>query len=117
MKFLQIPFESRRLTMHLLLLFRNIHKPGQFRFPAKIYGSDRAVTLFRDNNLRRVRVIRILIIIIVTVQEHNNVGILLDRSGLSKVRKHRPVIRSRLAGTGKLGQGDHRDAQLPRDGL
>ena len=40
--------------MHLLLLFRNIHKPGQFRFPAKIYGSDRAVTLFRDNNLRRV---------------------------------------------------------------
>ena len=69
--------------MHLLLLLRNIHKPGQFRFPAKIYGSDRAVTLFRDNNLRRVRVIRILIIIIVTVQEHHNVGILLDGSGLS----------------------------------
>ena len=103
--------------MHLLLLFRNIHKPGQFRFPTKIYGSDRAVTLFRDNNLRRVRVIRIFIIVIITVQEHNNVGILLDRSGLSKVRKHRPVIRSRLAGTGKLGQGDHRNAQLPRDRL
>ena len=66
--------------MHLLLLFRNIHKSGQFRFPAEIYGSDRAVTLFRDNNLRRIRVIRILIIIIVTVQKHNNVGILLDGS-------------------------------------
>ena len=103
--------------MHLLLLFRNIHKPGQFRFPAEIYGSDRAVTLFRDNNLRCVRVIRILIIIIVTVQEHNNVGILLDGSGLSKIRKHRSVIRSCLTGTGKLGQGDHRDAQFSRDGL
>ena len=102
MKFLQIPFESRRLTMHLLLLLRNIHKPGQFRFPAKIYGSDRAVTLFRDNNLRRVRVIRILIIIIISINEHNHVGILLDCSGLTQIRKHRSVIWSLLNCTAQL---------------
>ena len=80
----------------------SVHKLGVLRFPYQCNGSDGAVTLFGYDYLCLVGMLRILIILIITVQEHYHVGILLDGSRLTKVGEHGPVILPGLAGTGQL---------------
>lgn len=60
------------------LLFCQVHKLCELRLPQQIHRADRAVTLFGYDYLCLVGMLRILIIIIITVQEHNHVRILLN---------------------------------------
>ena len=50
--------------------------------------SHRAVTLLGNDYVRYVLALGVLIVIILAVDEHYNVGILLDGAGLTKVGKH-----------------------------
>ena len=81
------------------ILFCQVHKLGKLRLPQQVHGSDRAVTLFGYDYLRNVRGIGIFVVLVITVQEHDHIGILLNGSGLTQVRKHRTVVGSGLAGT------------------
>ena len=75
-------------------------KFGVLRQPSEIDGSNWTVTLLSDNDLGNSLEFGILVVVIVTIDEHYHIGILLDGSGLSEVGKHRTVIRSLLYGSG-----------------
>ena len=46
-------------------------------------GTDRTITVFTDNQVSDVLTFSIGIVIILAVDEHDDIGILLDRAGLS----------------------------------
>ena len=80
--------------------------------PSEDDGTDRTVTLLRDDDLRLMRMLRIFIIVLITIQEHHDIGILLDRTGLSQVGQHRTMIRTLLYRSRQLGKGDNRTLHL-----
>ena len=59
-----------------------------------------------------VALLRILFIVIVTIQEHDDIGILLNGAGLTQVRQHGALVLTLFVGTGQLGQAQHRHLQL-----
>ena len=90
------------------VLTGHIGKLRVLRHPHQVDGADGAVSLLGDDDFRHVGVFRVLIVVVVTVEEHHHVRVLLDGSRLTQVGKHGTVVRSRLTGTAKLGQSDHR---------
>ena len=68
---------SGYLTFHTGLFF-HIHKLSIVRHPNQIYGSNGAVPLFCDANFCYVFILRILIIVIVSVDKHYHVRILFN---------------------------------------
>ena len=97
------------------LLSLCIRKFRIIRQPDQIDGSDRAVSLFGDDDFRDSLILGILIIVIISIDKHNDVGILLDRSLLTQVGKHRTVVGTLLNSPGKLGQCNNRHIQLSRE--
>ncbi len=61
-----------------LFLFLHIHKLRIIRQPNQIHRPNRTIPLFRNNDLRNILILRVLIIIIISIDKHNNVGILLN---------------------------------------
>ena len=53
-----------------------------------------------------------MVVVVVTVNEHNDVRILLDRTGFTQVGKHRRMIRSLLYRTAQLRECKHRNMQF-----
>ena len=53
-------------------------------------------------------------IIVITIQKHYHIGILLNCSGLTEIRKHWAVIRSLLYSTAQLRKRNDRHAQFSR---
>ncbi len=68
------------LFLSVSVPFLQIRKFRKFRKPQKIYRSDRAVSLFSDNNIRNALFLGIFIIIIISVYEHYHIRVLLDSS-------------------------------------
>ena len=83
------------------LLFLHICELGVAWEPCQLYGSDRAVSLLGDDDFSHVFFLGVVIVVVIAVQEHDDVRVLLDRPGLTQVRKHRPVIRTLLDRTGQ----------------
>ena len=96
-----------------LILSASICKLYIFSKPGQMNGPHRTVSLFCNDNFCLLLIFRIFIIIFIPVNEHNHVRILLDGSGLPKVRKHWPLVRTALHRAGQLRQCDHRYVQLP----
>src|SRR5665213_3327040 len=97
-------------------------------FEARVFADERqlhhaygTVALLADDDLRdalRIRRRRILILIdIVAIDEGDDVGVLLEGAGLSKVGELWPVVSARLGRAAELRQHDDRDAQLFREAL
>ena len=66
---------------YLLILFPG--KISEFcvvRQPCQIHCTNRTISLFSDDDLRLIRCLCILIVIIITINKHYHVGILLDGS-------------------------------------
>ena len=59
----------------------------------------------------------VVVVIVVPVKEHDDVGILLDGARFPQVGEHGPLIGAGLVGTGELAQAEHRDIQLFRHEL
>lgn len=108
-------FCIRNILRNLFSVVFQIGKLGVFRQPCQLYGSDGTVSLFGYDDLRNTFIRRIVIIIIITVDEHYHVGVLLDGSGLTQVRQHRAMIRSLLYSPTQLRQCQHRYGQLSGD--
>lgn len=101
-----LPFCRRKEPAPICIFFSLLGQILEFRKlrpPEQIDGSNGAVSLLGNDNLSNIGILRILMIIVVPVEEHNHIRILLDGSRLSKIRQHRPVIRPGLTGTGQLG--------------
>src|SRR5690554_4747922 len=82
--------------------FGVLTKPGHFHSP------HRAVSLLCDNTFRNVLLFCILIIILISVEEHDKVCILLYGAGFSKVRQHGPMVCTLFWGSGELRKGNDR---------
>ena len=63
-----------------------------------------------DTQLCNVRILRILIVVILAVEEHNDVRVLLDGAGLTQIREHGALVRAALCCTRELGE--HEDGHL-----
>ena len=64
-------------------LFFHVCELGVVGEPYEFYGSDGTVSLFCDDDFGNVFLVGVFVVVVVTVKEHNYVGILLDRSGFS----------------------------------
>ena len=80
---------------------------------SQLYRAYRTVPLLGDNNLNNVLLLGLFIVVIVTVQERNDIGILLDRTGFPQVGHHRTLVLPLLYAPAELGQGDNGNVQLP----
>ncbi|MNI46019.1 hypothetical protein D3C73_1004620 [compost metagenome] len=54
---------------------------------------------------------------LVAVHEHDDVGVLLDRSGFTQVGVHRTLVRPLFQGAVELGQGYHRAVEFLGQGF
>ncbi len=79
--------------------------------------ADRAVALLADDDLGHALFLRVRVVDLVAVDEQDEVGILLDRARLAKVRHHRPLVRPLLERAIELRERHHRHAQLLRQRL
>src|SRR4051794_18751614 len=58
--------------------------------------ADRTVALLRDDELREAFRFRRRVVHLIAVDEEDDVGVLLDRTGLAKVRHHRALVLTRI---------------------
>ena len=98
-------------------LFFHVCELGVVGEPYEFYGSDGAVSLFCDDDFGNVFLVGVFVVVVVSVEEHNHVGILLDGSGFSEVGQHRTVVGALLYGSGELGQGNYRDVEFSGHGF
>ena len=75
-------------------------------------GVRRAVALLRDDEFRNPFVLRVLVVHLITIDERDDVGVLLDRAGLAQIREHRPLVGARLGPTVELRKCDHGNVEL-----
>ena len=66
--------------LFVLVLMIQICKLRVLRQPCKVYGADWTVTLFGDDDFLDTLELGVLVVVIVTIDEHDDVGILLDGS-------------------------------------
>ena len=102
------------MNSHLLSL---IAEHGVPCHPGQLYSSDGAASVLGNIYLAYSRFFRVFIVVIVSVEEHYDIGVLLYGSRFSKVRQHRPVVGSLLRSSGKLGKNDYRAVHLSRQKL
>lgn len=50
------------------------------RQPCEVYGADWTVTLFGDDDFGDALELSVLVVVVVTIDEHDDIGILLDSS-------------------------------------
>ena len=62
--------------------------------PLQLHRVGGAVSVFGNNNFRYVLLLRFVIIIIVTINKHDDIRVLLDRTGFAQIGQHRPLIRA-----------------------
>src|SRR5690606_22632701 len=58
-----------------------------------------------------------LVIILLAINEHDDVGVLLDRAGLAQVGELRPLVLALFDGARELRQRQDRNIEFLRDGL
>src|SRR5262249_2625294 len=72
----------------------------------------RSVALLADNDLGDAGLLRLLVVVVVAVDEHDHVGVLLDRAGLAQIAHQRPLVVARLDAAVELRKRHHRALQL-----
>ena len=80
---------SMRLARHSLYPYLpsllQVGELCKLRKPHKFYGSNGTMSLLGNDYLGHSLFLRILVIVIISVDKHYNVGILLNGSGLTKI--------------------------------
>src|SRR5690606_5014093 len=79
---------------------------------AQVDRANGTVPVLGDDELGDALLVGVLIVVLVAVDEHHDVGVLLDRAGFAEVRKHRAMVRTGFDGARELGQGNDRDVEL-----
>ena len=66
-------------------------------------GTRRAVTLLADDDLGHTGFLAgVLGVVLVAVDEHDDVGVLLDGAGLAQIAHHGPLVGARLDAAAQL---------------
>src|SRR5215212_2590402 len=79
---------------------------------------DWAVAVLGDDDVRLARTLGLTLgVVLVAIDEHDDVGVLLDLARLAQVRQQRLLVRSRLDRARELRHRDHRHLQLAREHL
>ena len=65
-----------------------------------------------DDALGDVAFFRVLVVIIVAVQEHDDIRVLLDSARFTKVGEHGALVLALFVRTRELGEAQHGDLQL-----
>src|SRR5689334_5026295 len=77
-----------------------------------------AVSVLGDDQLRLARPVgRLREVVLVAVDEHDEVGVLLEVARLPQVGEHRALVGPRLDAARELAERDHRHAELAREDL
>src|SRR3954447_10888642 len=76
-----------------------------------------AVAVLGDDQVGLTRAVGVLVVVLVAVDEHDEVGVLLDLAGLAQVGEHRALVGAGLDAAGELGERDDRDLELAREDL
>ena len=67
----------------------------------QFHAADRTVTMFRDNDLSHILFDRVLLVLVGTVDEHDDIGILFEGSRFTQIREHRALIRALFDGAAR----------------
>src|SRR5690606_42085361 len=73
-------------------LRREITKAGILTFECQTHGTNRAVTLFADNDFGGASFFRFLVINLIPVNKHDQVGILLDPPRFTQAGRYRAFV-------------------------
>src|SRR3954464_14427715 len=76
-----------------------------------------AVAVLGDDQVGLTRAVGVLVVVLVAVDEHDEVGVLLDLAGLAQVGEHRALVGARLDAARQLRQRDDGDLELAREDL
>ena len=79
--------------------------------------ADRAVAVLGDDQVGLAGALGVLVVVLVAVDEHHQVGVLLEVPRLAQVRELRFLVRARLDRAAELRERDHRHAELAREDL
>ena len=83
----------------------------------QFFFSNGTVAMFTDENVCNSLAFRVLIVDVFAIDEHHDIGILLDRTALAEIGQHRNRRFSGLDGATELRECNHRDIQLFRQRL
>src|ERR1700684_3295703 len=101
-----------------LASFGDVIEPRKFAAPRQVRSPSWTVTVLSDNDLGvRFHVIRHVAVDLGAVQEQHNVGVLLQRSRLTKVGHHWTLIGALFKFSRELRQRDYRTFELSRQDL
>ena len=93
-----------------------VHEPSKVVLPEELHVADRAVSLLGDDDFRLAAhsfpVLIVGLIILLTVYEHHQVGILLDGPRFAEVIEPRPIVAGDLGLPVELGETEHRDVEF-----
>ena len=70
-----------------------------------------------DDDVRLAGPLGLLVVVLVAVDEHDQVGVLLDLAGLAEVRQERALVGASLDSARQLRDRDHGNVQLARQQL
>ncbi len=70
-----------------------------------------------DNHFGKTFFGRILVVVIVAVNKHDDVGVLFDTAGFTQVGHDRAFVGTAFQAAIQLRQGDNRDIQFFRQGF
>ena len=90
---------------------REVLEPGQVLEEGQLDAAGRAIAVLGHDDLGQARLV-VDIIVVGSMEQEHNVGVLLDGPGLAKVGHAGPAVLAALHGPVELGQGNHRHVQL-----
>src|SRR3954465_15738285 len=76
-----------------------------------------AVAVLGDDQVGLARAVGVLVVVLVAVDEHDEVGVLLDLPGLAQVGEHRALVGARLDAARELRQRDDGHLELTGEDL
>ncbi len=79
--------------------------------------ADRPVAVLGDDQVGLARTLGVLVVVLVAVDEHHQVGVLLEVPGLAQIGELGHLRRALLDRARELRERDHRHAQLAREDL
>ena len=79
--------------------------------------AEAAVAVLGDDHVGDPLALGLLVVVLVAVDEHDEVGVLLDRARLAQVGEHRALVRALLDAAVELRERDDRALELARERL
>src|SRR5215207_8402669 len=83
----------------------------------ELLGAGGAVAMLGQEHLGEALVGRVVVVVLVPVDERDQVGVLLDRARLAQVGEDRTLVVSLLDGARELAHGQNRDVEVAREDL